>query len=176
MASGIVRIPFDGGYPFFNGTVGVGPTGVSAPVTTASANIDSGIQMGDAAGCKDWEFQLIGTITAGTVSATVYGTTDPIAYQTWKNINPNQQFNTPMQMQIGNAIGRGNTTAVPASSWIVLPAPSEQSGAPTSTNPIVATGVILPYDLSMLYAVRVVLTTSATFSGSVQLLGSARPK
>jgi hypothetical protein len=135
--AGLNRIGPQGGCPFFT-VVRQGLEWASPIVGTT----DSGPVGVEGIGFSKWGFQLLGTFTGFSVA--IYGTLDPAAYLAWE------------------AKIQGNTVpAVPATSWALLPAPDEETGTGgTATNPLVAAGVILPYNLSGLVAVRAVATAS----------------
>jgi hypothetical protein len=161
-------------------TIGNYGTNSGMPVlpNTATVGTDSGVQMLSAAGFTKWTFCLIGPgVLAATTAAftiSLYGTIDPTlltqAYQTG-----------------GNAIGvqgkdpsfTTSLTAIPASSWFLLPAPSEQAGTGSVTNPIVtsATGASILTVSAPLVAVRAVLTGTAPTTGTagITVLGFAVP-
>lgn len=129
------------------------------PISSTSGTFDSGPIATEAIGFSKWAFQMvqIGTTSVTGYSATIYGTIDPEAYIAWQ-----RQIQT------------GQTTSINANSWFKLPAPAEQTGTGTSTNPITALGTVLPYNLSPLVAVRCVLTASAA-TGTVQVYAMGIP-
>jgi hypothetical protein len=109
----------------------------------------------EAIGFTKFTFQAIGGVTGYTI--TFYGTIDPAA-------RPN-----------GIPLAKGST-AVPASSWFVLPGPSEQSGTGGINNPInTTTGNNLLTCSLPLVAVRAVITAVSTPTGSGAVIGFAVP-
>ena len=145
MASGasLNRYGPNGGYPFFY-VQGTGGIAIGQPLNNVNGTYDSGPIAVEAIGFSKWAFQLGGQFTRGW-SVTIYGTIDPIAYVAWQ----------------ANIQGLTTPPVVPASSWAKLPAPAEETGTGVSTNPMTATGVILPYNLSGLVAVRAVAVASS---------------
>jgi hypothetical protein len=81
-----------------------------------------------------------------------YGTVDKRAYDLWRyNFNPN-----PYQPQ-----WNGVAPTLPASSWFLLPGPSDQAGTGGVSNPLAQATPLLITGLPVL-AVRVVLTAVGT--------------
>lgn len=108
-----------------------------------------------------WTFSLLGS--GSGYSFTIYGTLDPLAYAAWKNeMNPNLYINSAVK------------PSPPASSWFILPAPSEQSGTGSVANPLTDTAPLLQYS-GTLVGVRVVLTGSATPAGLRQVAIEVAP-
>lgn len=158
-SAGLNRWGPNGGFPFFFGNRS--GTATDLPQTLgASGSVDSGPIGVEAIGFSKWGFQLIqyGSTALTGYSATIYGTLDPIAYRAWQA-----------------AIQGLAAVTVPATSWFILPSPAEQTGAGVSTNPITQTGVVLPYNLSPLVAVRCVLTTDGTGAGTANVVGFGVP-
>lgn len=158
--AGLNRWGPSGGVPFFFSVDGKGIAHDSPQTLGASGSVDSGPIAVEAIGFSKWAFQLCqeGATPLVGYSAQIYGTIHPAAYRAW-------------QAKIQGLA----TVTVPASAWFPLPAPSEQSGTGTSTNPITATGVVLPYNLSPLVAVRCVLTTNASGAGTAQVFAFGIP-
>lgn len=128
---------------------------VLVAATGLSQNVDSGVQMMDAMGYSRFVFQLLGTFTGFT--ATFYGTNDPALYAYYlANIGTWQ----------------GSTTAIPTTSWFTLPAPAEQTGTGTSVNPLTSAGQLLEVRTPIM-AVRCVLTSSGTGTGTCTAIGTA---
>lgn len=119
---------------------------------------DSGMVLNEALGFTKWTFTLLGGGTGYSVS--VYGTNDPTAHIVWsQKMNPGQ-YTTP--------------ASLPASSWFLLPGPSEQTGTGTIANPMTGTAPVFQFSGSLL-AVRAVLTASATPAGSITVAVLAVP-
>lgn len=171
------RVGQKGGVPLFNNTVGV-TIDTLPSVITSSGTYDSGLQMADAIGHYKWSFQVIGSPNAGTFSATIYGTIDPAAYDLWMTGSYPAppaglaQGGSPFGNVSRAGIGQGST-ALPVSSWFVLPAQSEQGTFGLASNPITSTQIVLPYQLSGLVAVRCVIVTTGVASGTLQVLAFA---
>lgn len=145
-----------GGLPFFYSPNAQGLP-ISQPITlAANATADSGPLAVEGIGFSKWAFQLsqVGATALSGYSVSIYGTISPLAYSAWQ------------QKSSGTA---GDAIVVPTTDWFLLPAPDEQTGTGISTNPIVATGVVLPYNLSPLVAVRAVVTADATPAGTLQV-------
>lgn len=146
---GAVRVPQFGGR-------------VMAVNATAGSAIDSGVQFLDANGYPRFAFQLLGTFTG--MSATFFGTFDPALYAFYlANIGTWQ----------GQALGAGGGGILvpPATSWFQLPAPSEQGGAGTVSNPLTTAGTVLEIRVPVM-AVRVVITAAAA-TGTCTAVGVA---
>lgn len=109
---------------------------------------DSGMALNEAMNFTKWTFSMNQGTTGYTIS--LYGTNDPKAYAAWK-----QGFN-PGQFP--------NGITLPASSWFLLPGPSEQTGTGAIVNPITSTSVLFQYSGTLL-AVRAVLTAATTPTG-----------
>ena len=137
-------------------------TAVAAPLTgygTKGIN-DSGMALNDAMDFSKWTFSGVGGGTGYTVS--LYGTNDPVAYAAWKqSINPGAY--------------PGGPVTLPASSWFLLPGPSEQSGTGAIANPLVAGSSNLFQYSGVLLAVRAVLTAVGTISGTYTVNVQAVP-
>lgn len=129
-------------YPFFF-VMGAGGIPVSQPLSNVNGTYDSGPLGVEAFAFSKWGFQLTGAFTQGW-SVTFYGTLDQTAYVAWQA-----------------TIQGLPTVTVPSTSWAVLPSPSEQSGTGVGTNPLTSTGLILPYNLSGLVAVRAVAVANS---------------
>lgn len=172
-----LRIGQKGGVPLFSNNTGVTQNNKPA-VISGTGTFDSGLQMADAIGHYKWAFQVIGSPNAGTFQATIYGTIDPAAYDLWMTGaypappsgldtggSPFGNISTP-------GIGQGSTQ-LPATSWFVLPAQSEQGTFGLAANPITSTSIVLPYQLSGLVAIRCVIVTTGVTSGTLQVLAFA---
>lgn len=148
-------------------------TAVGSPLTaygttTGPTPNDSGAYISPI-GMSKWTFQLIGAgaNTAG-YTITIYGTTDPAAYAS---------FSAPLNS--GTAITGGTdgvTSGIPASSWQVIPGPSDQSGTGAVSNPMIS-GAATWFTANIpLVAVRAVLTTlTGSPSSSISVVGFAVP-
>jgi hypothetical protein len=156
-----------------NPTIAYGTnTGAPGVPGTATYGNDSGVVMVEAKGFTKWTFQIIGqgkALHGYTVS--IYGTTDPAllrqAYQTAGN-TVGQMGQQPDQMN--------SLTAIPATSWDLLPMQASTGGA-TEGNPLVSgTNTIGMYSGAMV-AVRVVLTSisSPVPDYPITVLGFAVP-
>ena len=130
--------------------------------TASGAALDSGIQMVEAIGCKEFTFQIIGPGAASTgYSITCYGTVDQAAYAYGKA--PGQTTVVyPNTAQQSTIVGQGKgSTALATTSWVVLPGPSEQSGTGVMGNPMLSgSAQILKVSLTLV-AVRCVATLSS---------------
>jgi hypothetical protein len=144
----------------------------------ATIGTDSGVQMLSAVGFTKWTFCLVGpgVIAAGTAAfnIAIYGTTDPTllgqSYATAATLIGTQGHDPNFQASL---------TIIPATSWFLLPAPSEQSGTGLVSNPL-TTAAAGPSILSVsmpLVAVRAVLVGPAptTGTGPITVLGFAVP-
>ena len=139
---------------------------VSSPMTaygTIGVN-DSGQLLTEARDFTKWTISKIG---AGTgYSFSVYGTNDPLAYAVFR------------YTQLGQAAFPGNpgyVPSLPASSWFLLPAPSEQSGTGSVANPISDSSPLLQYS-GTITGIRVVLTAkTAGATGLSQVVIEATP-
>ncbi len=136
--------------------------------------LDSGIQMAEAIGMKTWQFQFTGAggIIAG-YSVTLYGTFDRNAYDIYHQLGDY----TP-NLVAASTTGRGSLL-LPATSWFVLPGPSEQSGTGLSLNPMVSgaggfTSQVLVVSMA-LTAVRAVGVVTGTPASDVSIIGFAIP-
>lgn len=127
---------------------------------------DSGQVMNEATSFTKWTFQMTGGGTGYAVM--IYGTADRLAYRAWVNsLNPGQPtFSAPSQPLIN--------TAGLASSWFPLYGPSDQSGTGVPANPMTAANPSMQFS-GELVAVRAVLTSSVTPSGSVTIIAAAVP-
>ena len=122
---------------------------------------DSGPIMWEAIGFKTWAFQQLGGTTG--YSVTIYGTIDPSLYTYLDSVTG--AIATPQQL----------ATIVPASSWVPLPGPAEQTGTGTIANPMVSgTTNFFQYN-GTLVAVRAVLTATVTPTGTGTVVGFATP-
>jgi hypothetical protein len=155
--AGLNRLGQNGGEVLLS--LAPGATAVATPLTAygtvgvPGTSNDSGAVMWEGIGFTKWVFQFIGGITGYTV--TLYGTIDPAA-------RPN-----------GQPIAKGST-AIPATSWFVLPGPSEQGGTGTINNPITGTNPLFTASLPLV-AVRAVVTAIATPTGQGAVIGFAVP-
>ena len=142
-----------------------GNDGVPLGLLQATIGTDSGLIMLEAKGFTKWTFQIIGpgagAITTAQYNITVLGTIDPTilnrAYQT--------PGNTP-GVNVGIIPDQINSlTAVPATSWAVLPM---QAGgvAATESNPLVTGVNNIGFVSGALVAVRVVLSGTAPTTGT----------
>lgn len=167
-----------GAYGTNSGPPPAGPQFPAQPYYNATIGNDSGVQMLAAKGYTKWIFQIVGpgafAATTAAFTVSIYGTIDPnlarLAYQTGANY-PGQQGQSPSL--------EASLTAIPASSWFLLPGPSEQTGTGSITNPLVtsATGAALFIASLPLVAVRAVLTGTAPTTGTagITVLGFAVP-
>jgi len=116
-------------------------------------------------GFKEWTFEVIGGGTGYSYS--VYYTVDPVAYKVWvyaRNPNPSNIF-----------AAEGITlTSLPATSWSLMPGPSEQTGEGGVSNPITG-GVTSFLGKQALIGIRVVLTGSAAPAGVTSVVAFAVP-
>lgn len=144
-------------------TVYSGASAVASPLAgygTIGLN-DSGMALNEAMNFTKWSASLLGGGTGMTV--TLYGTTDPRADAAWRQAMNPGLYPSPV--------------TVPASSWFVLPGPSEQSGTGSIANPMVNTAnstAFFQYS-GALMAIRAVLTASASASGLVTVSIQAVP-
>lgn len=139
-----------------------GLAAVASPLTTYGTTgiNDSGAIMFEAMNFTNWMFSLIpgagGSTTGYTISC--YGTSDPIAVAQWRSsFNPQVPAKT-----------------IPASSWVLLDAPSTQAGTGTIANPMTSTSPMLIVKQPLL-AVRVVLTAVSGNTAGAQVLVEATP-
>jgi hypothetical protein len=140
------------------------------PASTGAA-LDSGIQMTEAIGFKDFAFQFIGP-GAQTVgySVTVYGTLDPAIYVAGQPVGqPTQNVNgvniTPT--------GKGSSPTALLTSWFILPGPSEQGSTGVMANPMLSgTAPILRvnWPLVAVRAVATILTGGSAPTNGVQVV------
>jgi hypothetical protein len=139
---------------------------LSAAGNAGGAAYDSGLQFMDAMGFPTFDFQLLGVFTG--MSAQFYGTYDPLAFTFYSAPEFARVFgyNTPY------VPWQGNTIAVPVLSWFPLIAPSDQSGAGYSLNPLTAVGQVLECKQKPL-AVRCVVTAAANSTGTCRVIGMA---
>lgn len=152
---GAVRVPQSGGRVL-----------LSAAGNAGGTTYDSGLQFMDAMGYPTFNFQLLGTFTG--MSAQVFGTFDPLAYTYYSA----PEFARVFGYNVPYVPWQGNVNAVPALSWFPLIAPSDQSGAGYSMNPLTAAGQVLECRQKPL-AVRVVVTAAANSTGQCQVIGMA---
>lgn len=136
--------------------------------TTGPTPNDSGAYVSPI-GMSKWTFQIIGAgANAAGYSVTIYGTTDRVAYTAWS-----------AAMNVGGtAFGGGIdgiTAGIPASSWQVLPGPSDQSGTGSVTNPMISGSATWFTANIPLVAVRAVLTTIGSPSNSISVSAFAVP-
>lgn len=157
-------------------------TAVGAPLTAygtiSNANgqalpggNDSGAWGTSAIGFTKWAFQLLGNITA--VSITLYGTLDPNAYLVYTANAANDGSVTGSQYVAGTMIKAA--VAIPVSNWFVLPAPAEQGGTGGVANPLVAGTTSLLICSLPLVAVRAVVTAAVTPTGTGSVVAFAVP-
>lgn len=167
-----------GTYGTNNGAPGPAPQYPVPPYYNPTVGTDSGIQMLQAAGYTKWTFQLVGPgVTAATTAAfsiSIYGTIDPNILQ--------QSYQTAGNYP--SSVGKdpsftASLTAIPATSWFLLPGPSEQTGTGSITNPLTtaAAGPTILTASMPLVAVRAVLTGTAPTTGTAPIivLGFAVP-
>jgi len=144
-------------------TLNPSSTAVAAPLAgygTTGLNDSGPYAMNEAMGFTKWTFSLIGAVAGSGYTVTLYGTNDPKAYKAWmSSFNPQSPH--------------GNVT-LPASSWFVLPGPSEQSGTGTIANPMTPATPLFQFSGTLL-AVRAVLTSVTAAAGSVQVAVEAVP-
>lgn len=179
--AGINTVGNLGGLPLL--TVSSGASAVSSPTTTYGTNSgaptaaglatfgnDSGVIMLEAKGFTKWTFQIIGAgKSAAGYTISIYGTTDPallrLAYQT-AGTTSGQMGQQPDLMN--------SLTAIPATSWDLLPMQATTGGA-TEGNPLVTgTNTIGMYS-GAIVAVRVVLTATSGTPSPITVLGFAVP-
>jgi hypothetical protein len=122
--------------------------------------------MMDAMGFPAFNFQLLGTFTG--MSAQFYGTVDPLAFTYYSQPAFAAAFgyNTPYTPW------QGLTGVIPATSWFPLLAPSDQSGAGYSMNPLTASGQVLEVKQKPL-AIRCVITAATGSTGTCTAIGMA---
>jgi hypothetical protein len=132
-------------------TLSPATTVVASPLTTYG-NIggnDSGMIFNDAMAFTKFAYMLT---PSDYYTVTLYGTLDKRAYDLWRyNLNPNPYL---PQWQ-------GVAPTLPASSWFILPGPSEQTGTGAQTNPMVQASPSLTTSMPVL-AIRAVLTAIGT--------------
>jgi hypothetical protein len=138
-------------------------------VALAGGN-DSGVWGCAAMGFTKWVFQLLGNLTG--ISVTLYGTIDPNAYLVYTANSGVDGFTTG-SLYLGGAPQR-SAVAVPASSWFVLPGPSEQTGTGSIANPLTSTTPLFVASMPLV-AVRAVVTTSTAAAGNGSVIGFAVP-
>jgi len=143
---------------------------------SASGTIDSGVQMMAAFGYKDWTFQVIGpgAQTAG-YSVSCYGSIDQVITVLGRPLDSESitayKYSTLQQKVTPQGQGYAGSLSL-ATSWSLLPGPSEQGGTGIMTNPIV-TGTNSNQFLRVampLAAVRVTVTISGSPSGGIGVL------
>lgn len=138
-------------------TTGYGTTGVNdtGPIPLLT----------EAHGWKKLTAQLIGG--GSGYSFSIYYTADPVAYKVWtyaRNPNPSNIF-----------ASQGITlTSLPATSWALMPGPSEDAGDGQTSNPLTGGSATFLGDQAWL-GIRVVLTGVTGASGSVSLVLTATP-
>jgi hypothetical protein len=138
--------------------------------TTGLQPNDSGVFGCAAMAFTKWAFQLLGN-TAG-ISVSLYGTLDYNAYLVYTANSGVEGYTTGSQYLAGTVIRA--PVSVPASSWFLLPGPSEQSGTGSIANPL--TGAVPVFTCSLpLVAVRAVVTASAGPSGQGSVIAFAVP-
>ncbi len=134
---------------------------VGSPLTAYGAIgvNDSGMALNEAANFTKWTVSATGGGTG--YSVTMYGTNDPKAYAAWRQgMNPGQY--------------PGGALTLPASSWFILPGPAEETGTGQIANPLTATNPQFQFS-GVLLAIRAVLTTATTPSGSFVIHVEAAP-
>lgn len=167
--AGLNRAGLLGGIPILTVATTATPIAVAAALAsygTIGVN-DSGGVLHSAAGFTKWDFQLIGVgSNAAGYSVTLLGTTDPALLNFVYTKGPTS----------GVSMDLCAVTAAPASSWFVLPAPSEQSGTGAVTNPLVSGsgGGVLQVNM-LLYAVRAIVTANAATISPITVIASAVP-
>lgn len=165
-SSGLIRIGNAGGQLLLR--VNPSSTALANPLQAyGNAGNDSGLVLVEGIGFGKLGLQGISSpgqsAVPGGYTFTAYYTHDPRAYAQWEaSFNPNKYLLTP-----------GGAPQVPASSWIQIPIPSDQSGGGVETNPF---GVGQGMHASLgIVAVRVVLTAIATPTGSADAIGFLTP-
>lgn len=133
--------------------------------TLSGAGSSASNAMAEAQGFTKWQFALVpapGQTTFSGYSVTLLGTVDSRAYGQWEaSINPYKYYNT-------------TAPTLPAGSWFLLPAPSDQSGTGSDANPLTSTNPLLNVSRPLV-AVRAVLTGVTAPAGSCQVIGFAVP-
>jgi hypothetical protein len=172
-------------------TVTPSSTAVAAPLTAYGTSIgctqnmwtgnDSGTQGMAWALSKDWVFHAIqiGPTAPSGYEISIYGSNDPRCMIPL-NINdrPSPYVVTPTgrdavnRLPIGFQVANGDSLAVPANSWVLLPSPSDQAGTGIDVNPITAVGQMF-HAKRVLLSVRAVLTASAGAVGSLGIVVTA---
>ena len=143
----------------------IAPTGAVVAYGTIGVN-DSGGLLHYLAGFTKWRFQLTGpgaSIPGYAVS--LYGTLDPALLDYVYKHGPTS----------GQPMDTCAVTAVPASSWQLLDAPSEQSGTGQIGNPMISGQYTTLKTDGGWYAVRAVLTAIGSPTLPVTVLASAVP-
>ena len=153
----------------------------------ATSGTDSGIVLVEAKGFTKWTFQIIGPGVGATGTAafniSIYGTVDPAllsqAYATpgsisAGNVNPAQNQPNLLVGQQPNL--QNSVTALPASSWSLLPMQASTGGG-TEANPLVTGTNTIAFCSGALVAVRAVLTGTAPTTGTapITVIGFAAP-
>jgi hypothetical protein len=127
---------------------------------------DSGLCMIEAQGFTKWTMQLcpepLGVGLPDGYEVSLYGTIDRTGYLAWEEKN------------YGPTGGPMGSTIVPPGSWMLLSAPSDQSGTGTDGNPLTFRTPALAPSRGLL-AVRAVLTASTSPSGGAVVYGNAVP-
>lgn len=151
-----------------------------APASTRQATFgnDSGVQMLMASGFTKWTFCIVGPGSLGVDSAaysvSIYGTIDP---ELERYAGQNAATHISQHNGIDPSLN-GRLDVIPATSWFLLPAPSDDPDAGSVTNPLAttATGPTILNCSLPLVAVRAVLTTApTTATDSITVLGFAVP-
>lgn len=129
-------------------------------ISAASGAADSGTQLTEAIGFKEFGFQMVSATLGATFTgftATIYGTMDLNALLDNGSPNPNYP-----------------TVGANGGAWFELPAATAGSGNDTQTyaNPLTTLTQAMYYRGPALVAVRVIVTASAQ-SGSINVLGWA---
>jgi hypothetical protein len=148
----------------------VAPTAalVAAP-TAAYGTIglnDSGGLLHTLAGFTKWRFQIIGAgATTAGYSISIYGTLDPALLNYVYQQGPHS----------GLPMDTCAVTAIPATSWQLVDSPSDQSGTGVVANPMVTGASTTCASNTGWYAVRAVLTATASPTLPITVLASAVP-
>ena len=153
---------------------GYGAVGSTQNMWTGS---DSGAQGMAWAYSKEWVFHAIqiGSVAPSGYEISLYGSNDPrLLVPPYVSQRPTPYIMTPtgrdgaLRLPIGTDIQNGDVTAVPANSWVQVPAPSDQGTIVIDYNPITAVGQML-YAKRPLIAVRAVLTATPAAVGSLAI-------
>ena len=121
-------------------------------------------------------FQIIGPgATAAGYTVSVYGTIDPAAYLAY-SASGGQDFISTYTVK-DNAVlpPYGSALAIPASSWALLDAPSQQAGTGAVANPMVTGTSTVMVVSGAWVAYRVVLTTVSAPTSACAVYGFGIP-